>query len=198
MGSLIPTAIPLVLKAMQNTISLSSLGPRICILGPSNSGKSTLATAIARKCDLRPVHLDQLFHEPNTDWVPRPAATFSALHDEAIAGERWVMDGNYSKYMPQRFERATGIILLNVHTATSLFRYLRRTLLERERYGALDGAQDSLKWEMIRHIAVVTPGNHKRYTKMLEQIALPTVSLPSVRAINDVYRQWGLRSQHRD
>ncbi|MGH8813916.1 MAG: AAA family ATPase [Advenella sp.] len=183
---------------MQNTIPLSTLGPRICILGPSNSGKSTLATAIARKCDLEPVHLDQLFHEPNTDWVPRPATTFSALHEAAIAGERWVMDGNYSKYMPQRFERATGIILLNVHTTTSLLRYLRRTLFERERYGALEGAQDSLKWEMIRHIAVVTPGNHKRYIKLLEQTALPTVSLPSVRAINDIYRQWGLQSRCRD
>jgi adenylate kinase family enzyme len=183
---------------MQNTIPLSTLGPRICILGPSNSGKSTLAAAIARKCDLEPIHLDQLFHEPHSDWVPRPAATFSALQDAAIAGERWVMDGNYSKYMPQRMDRATGIILLHVHTATSLFRYLRRTLFERERYGALDGAQDSLKWEMIRHIAIVTPGNSKRYTKLLEQTALPTVLLPSARAIKGIYRQWGLEISHSD
>ena len=85
-----------------------------------------------------------------------------------------------------------------MHTTTSLYRYLRRTLLERERYGALEGAQDSLKWEMIRHIAVVTPENHKRYTKLLEQTALPTVLLSSVRAIKDIYRQWGLQSGHRN
>ena len=46
---------------------LDDLGPRICIMGPSNSGKSTLADAIARACDLPVVHLDQLHHLPGTD-----------------------------------------------------------------------------------------------------------------------------------
>ncbi|WP_198137576.1 hypothetical protein [Terriglobus sp. TAA 43] len=101
---------------------LSELGERICILGPSNSGKSTLADAIARKVDLQAVHLDQLHHLPHTNWVPRPASEFLALHDEAIAGERWVIDGNYSIHFPQRFLRATGIIVLDVSTLTSLFR----------------------------------------------------------------------------
>lgn len=183
---------------MHNTIPLSALGSRICILGPSNSGKSTLAAAIARKCDLAPVHLDQLFHEPDSDWVPRPAATFATLHDAAIAGERWVMDGNYSRHMPQRLARATGIIVLNVHTATSLLRYLRRTLFERERFGALAGTRDSLKWEMIRHITIVTPRNRERYTTLAQQAAIPTVLLPSVRAINGIYRQWGLDRRPQD
>jgi adenylate kinase family enzyme len=90
---------------------LSELGERICILGPSNSGKSTLADAIGRKRGLKVVHLDQLHHLPNTDWKMRPAREFLALHDEAIAGDQWVIDGNYSKCFPQRFQRATGIIL---------------------------------------------------------------------------------------
>lgn len=40
-------------------MSLSDLGNRICMLGPSNSGKSTLVNAIARKRGLD--RLDQLF-----------------------------------------------------------------------------------------------------------------------------------------
>ncbi len=108
------------------------------------------------------------------------------------------MDGNYSKYMPQRFARATGVILLNVNTATSLFRYLRRTLFERERRGALEGALDSVKWEMIRHIAFVTPANRERYKEMLAQTALPSISLSSVRDIKCAYRQWGLDNDHAD
>jgi adenylate kinase family enzyme len=82
---------------------LEELGERICILGPSNSGKSTLAAAIARKRGLRAVHLDQLHHLPQTDWKVRPSHEFVALHDEAIANDRWVMDGNYSKLFPKRF-----------------------------------------------------------------------------------------------
>ena len=41
---------------------LDVLGPRICIMGPSNSGKATLAEAIARAQGLKAVHLDQLQH----------------------------------------------------------------------------------------------------------------------------------------
>src|SRR5215469_12417935 len=117
---------------------LSDLGERICILGPSNSGKSTLAAAIARKRGFEAIYLDRLYHLPNTDWVVRPTDEFVVLHNAAIAGERWVMDGNYSKWMPQRFSRATGLILLDISTPASLFRYYRRTLFGCERAGALE------------------------------------------------------------
>ncbi|UIE43486.1 hypothetical protein KOJCDNHJ_01371 [Xanthomonas citri pv. punicae] len=56
-------------------MKLDDLGPRICILGPSNSGKSTLAQAIAQARGCVPVHLDQLHHLPNTAWIPRPDRT---------------------------------------------------------------------------------------------------------------------------
>jgi hypothetical protein len=71
------------------------------------------------------------------------------------------MDGNYSVCMPQRFRRATGLILLDISTPASLLRYFRRTLLETKRHGALEGGRDSIKWDMIHHIAVVTPRNRK-------------------------------------
>jgi len=105
--------------------SLDALGERICILGPSNSGKSTLATAIARRRGLPAVHLDQLFHLPRTDWQPRPEAEFLALHDQAIRQPRWVMDGNYTRCLGRRLERATGLVLLDVPMAVSLLRYVR-------------------------------------------------------------------------
>ncbi|TPL91179.1 AAA family ATPase [Mesorhizobium sp. B2-3-12] len=173
-------------------MNLSNLGDRICILGPSNSGKSTLADAIARKRGLTPIHLDLLFHLPNTDWVQRPRDEFIALHDAAIAGERWVMDGNYSVCMPQRFQRATGLILLDISTSASLLRYFRRTLFERERRGGLEGGRDSVKWDMIHHIAVATPKNRERYRTMFERIDLPKLQLSSVRAIKECFREWEL------
>lgn len=171
---------------------LADLGERICILGPSNSGKSTLACAIARKRGLQAVHLDRLHHLPGSDWKPRPPQAFAALHDAAIAGERWVMDGNYSRLMPQRLQRATGLILLDISTPASLLRYLRRTLFERERAGALEGARDSLKWQMLHHIAIVTPHNRRRYRERFGTLDLPRLYLPSRRAIAQAYRYWEL------
>ncbi|MBY6262496.1 AAA family ATPase [Azospirillum sp. 412522] len=173
-------------------MQLGELGQRICILGPSNSGKSTLACAIARKLGLTAVHLDRLYHCPGTDWEPRPTDEFVRLHDAAITGDRWVMDGNYSICMPQRFARATGLILLDISTPASLLRYFRRTLFERERLGALDGGRDSVKWGMIHHIAVVTPRNRNRNLARFDQTDLPKIRLSSIRAIKGCYRQWDL------
>ena len=171
---------------------LEELGERICILGPSNSGKSTLAAAIARKRGLRAVHLDQLHHLPQTDWKLRPSHEFVALHDEAIANDRWVMDGNYSKLFPKRFERATGVILMDISTGASLFRYVRRTLFDGRRFGALDGGQDSVKLAMLHHIGVVTPENRKRYAEIYRHLLLPKIYLRSIRTINECYRMWEL------
>jgi adenylate kinase family enzyme len=173
-------------------VQLADLGDRICILGPSNSGKSTLAVAIGRNRGLPAVHLDQLFHRPGTNWVPRPKEEFVVLHDDAIRGDRWVMDGNYSICMPQRFERATGLILLDVSTTVSLWRYFRRTLFQSGRQGGLDGGRDSLKWAMVHHITVTTPNNRRRYVEMFKALTLPKIQLSSADAIRRCYIDWGL------
>ncbi|HUA81154.1 MAG TPA: AAA family ATPase [Dyella sp.] len=173
-------------------MQLSALGTRICILGPSNSGKSTLAVAIGRKLGIDVIHLDQLHHIPQSDWRPRPAEEFRALHDEAIHGSQWVMEGNYTSCMPQRLQRATGVILLDVSTPTSFFRYMRRTLVQGNRVGALEGGRESIKWDMIHYITVVTPRNRRRYRDMYRQISLPKVYLSSRQAIHGCYQAWGL------
>ena len=174
-------------------MALDDLGARICIMGPSNSGKSTLAQAIARARDLEAVHLDRLHHLPHTDWVPRPESEFTMLHDAAVRVERWVIDGNYSRLLPQRLARATGVILLDSSTATSLYRYVRRCWFERDRRGGLEGARDSVKLRMIHHIAVATRANRTRYREMFDQIDLPKVRIASPGALAAFYQLNGLK-----
>ncbi|MDG2535967.1 AAA family ATPase [Sphingomonas sp. HITSZ_GF] len=178
-------------------MTLEDLGPRICMLGPSNSGKSTLAAAIGHKLGHPPIHLDQLHHLPGTDWQQRDPAAFLALHDAAILGETWVIEGNYSRCLPQRLDRATGVILLDTSTATSLFRYFRRCWFEHDRIGALEGGRDSVKWLMLHHIAVVTPASRRRYAAMFETIALPKFRLASPAALTRFYNTAGLERPRR-
>jgi adenylate kinase family enzyme len=172
--------------------SLDALGERICILGPSNSGKSTLAAAIARRRGLPAVHLDRLFHLPRTDWRPRPEAEFLRLHDQAIRQPRWVMEGNYMRCLDARLERATGLILLDVSTALSLLRYVRRTWFDRHRHGALEGNRDRVKWDMVRHIAIATPPKREAWAAIFERVDLPKVHLATTEALADFYRANGL------
>ncbi|MBD2784142.1 AAA family ATPase [Xenorhabdus sp. DI] len=173
-------------------MKLLDLGNRICILGPSNSGKSTLATAISRKCHLKVIHLDQLFHLPNTNWQERPADEFISLHDMAIKEENWVIDGNYTRCLTQRLSRATGVILLDISTPSSLLRYANRTLFQRNRCGALEGNKDSIKWKMIHHITVVTPTSRKRYAALFERLTIPKIKLTSIKQIKVQFNKWDL------
>lgn len=175
-------------------LPLTALGDRIMVLGPSNAGKSTLAIAISDEINLPVVHLDQLQHLPNTDWKSRPETEFKALHDEAILSDRWVIDGNYSRLMPQRFERATGVILLTSDRWLRLARYLKRSLGKpSSRAGSLDGGPEYLKWEMIDWILFKTPRNSERYAKMIKPVAIPKIECRNLKELKALYQTWNLR-----
>jgi adenylate kinase family enzyme len=162
------------------------------VCGPSNAGKSTLAAAIGSRLELPVVHLDRFQHFPNTDWVARPKADFVRLHDATILEDAWVMDGNYSGSIPQRLARATGIILLHDNRWANFARYLRRTLFQRERAGHLEGARDSIKWEMIRWILITSPRNMRRYHIDLPASGLPFLQLHGMSDLRRLYSAWDL------
>lgn len=172
-------------------MELSELGERICIVGPSNSGKSTLAAAISRKIGLPLVHLDQLHHYPDTAWQMRPNAEFQALHQQAIEGEQWVIEGNYSKLLPSRLGRATGLIVLDVAVTISLVRYINRTLWQKHRYGGVTD-NDRLSWEMLHYIARVMPPKVRHNASICSSWPGPALWLNSPRQLNQYYRQWHL------
>lgn len=177
--------------------SLETLGPRIMVCGPSNSGKSTLAQAIGAKLGLPVVHLDLLYHVPLSNWVPRPAAEFRAAHDAAVEADAWVMDGNYSGVMGPRLERATGIVLLGERRWPALWRYLRRTLFQKERAGSLTGGRDSIKWEMIHLIMVVQPQRRSQSVARLRAAQRPMVQLETMTELRALYAAWGLDDPRR-
>lgn len=171
---------------------LAALGRRIVIFGPSNSGKSTLAAALSDKLSIPAVHLDQLHHQPHSDWVPRPREEFHALQRAAIAEPAWIMDGNYGALTHERLARATGAIVLDDNHWLRLLRYLRRTLFERTRHGALEGSRDSIKWSMIHWVAVASRHNGAHYRAMIAPTNLPHVFCSSMREVKALYRAWGL------
>lgn len=176
-------------------LSLQDLGPRIALLGPSNAGKSTLALALGEKLQVPVVHLDQLNHTPHTDWVPRPKAEFTALHEDAIAGESWVIEGNYSRLVPRRFERATGAILITSSAWLRLGRYVRRTLnRSAPRAGTVEGAPEYLKWEMVDWILFKTPQNSRRYANMVAATDLPSIHCKSIQELRALYDAWDLEN----
>ena len=178
---------------MTTILPIEALGPRICVCGPSCSGKSTLAVALGRRLGLPVIHLDRLRFIPGSDWEQRPNGELEALHEEAVSGERWIIDGNYRGLVPRRLEAATGIVeLLTGSVPARLFRYARRTLFEDDRAGNLEGNRDSIKWDMVRWIAFTEPLRRRAHLAMLRGSGLPMVEVTSFPALRELCRQWGL------
>lgn len=176
---------------MQTFPTLDTLGHRIIIMGPSNSGKSTLAVAMGKKLDIPAVHLDQLRHLPNTNWEQRPDNEFAALHDQAILEPGWVMEGCYSDLAPQRFRRATGVLIISDSLTTRYRRYFTRTLFQKSRAGALDGGQDAVNWDMVSWL---WKSRHsvRKYQSMAQTSGLPQAFVNNEQELNRLYGTWGL------
>jgi adenylate kinase family enzyme len=85
---------------------------RVCVVGTSGAGKSTLGRALACSMGAPFCELDSVFHQ--ADWVPLPAEEFRARVGVVVAGERWVIDGNYSAVRPIMWARADTVVWLDL------------------------------------------------------------------------------------
>jgi len=131
------------------------------------------------------------FRAPIGSSATRASSVASTMTRSTRSGGSW--NGNYSQWLPQRLERATGLIVLDVSTPISLVRYVRRTLLERDRRGGLDGVTDRLDPGMVRWIVTQTPGNRARYREQVSSAGIPAILLSSRHALRRFYIAGGLR-----
>lgn len=93
---------------------------RILVIGPCGAGKSTAAVEIGRLLDLPVHHLDRLHWREG--WVESSREELVAALAPIMAGERWLIDGNYGGTMAQRIERADAVVYLDYPTWLCLWR----------------------------------------------------------------------------
>jgi adenylate kinase family enzyme len=133
----------------------------------SGSGKSTLARELARRLDAPHVEFDAHFHGPG--WTETPDDAFVASVAAATAGERWVVDGNYSRTRETTWARATDFVWLDYPRWVATWRTVRRTARRlafrthlwngnRERLSNLFDPGHPIRWSWTQH-----PGSRARY-----------------------------------
>lgn len=85
---------------------------KIQIIGYAGSGKSTLAKLLAYYYKINYIHLDNTQYYGN--WQRRDKEEQNKIVEEFLLNnESWVIDGNYSKVTPRRFEESDITIFLN-------------------------------------------------------------------------------------
>src|SRR5476649_832584 len=124
-------------------ITLDQLGNRICIIGCSNSGKSTLADSLSKKLNIPAYHLDQYAHLENSKWQRQSDEILIENHNNIIKQDAWIIDGNYSVCMAPRLDLATSVIWIDPSVYSSIVRYLFRSIKnDPNRPGRLVGAKN--------------------------------------------------------
>ncbi|MFN3192847.1 MAG: hypothetical protein ACE361_20220 [Aureliella sp.] len=100
---------------------------RINVIGLSGSGKSTLARRLAEVLSSNHIEMDRIFH--GAGWTELEVPQFRKRVAESIAGDRWVLDGNYhSKTHDLKWERATALVWVNTPFSRNLWQSTSRAL----------------------------------------------------------------------
>lgn len=101
------------------------IGRRILVIGPTGSGKTTLARQLSELLDLPHIELDAIHW--GADWALPTVREFRRRVADVAAGDEWVMDGNYSKVRDITWGRAEVVVWLDYGLLLTLWRLLLRT-----------------------------------------------------------------------
>lgn len=166
---------------------------RVAVVGTSGSGKTTLARRLAQRLQIVHVEIDALHWGPN--WTPVLREELRARVSQALSGDAWTIDGNYSAVRDIVWSRANTIVWLDYSLPVVMSRVTRRTIRRfvlreelwngnRERFREAFFSRDSIIWW-----ALSTYGRRKReYPRLFDQPEhrhLDVVRLHSPRATHE-------------
>ncbi len=89
----------------------ASIGDKIIVLGCSGSGKSTLAKRLHACTGLPLIHLDNIWWKADRTHISRDE--FDRQLAVLLQGEKWIIDGDYSRTYETRFRSCDTIIFLD-------------------------------------------------------------------------------------
>lgn len=150
-----------ILEPYRNNAATGRDPRRVVVVGTTGSGKSTLAERLAARLGGDFVDIDALNWGP--EWTPAAAPVLRERTSAALAGECWVMSGNYSKVRDIAWSQADTLIWLDYPLPLILWRLLRRTIRRvatreelwngnRERFLIQFASRDSLfLWALKSH-----------------------------------------------
>ena len=83
---------------------------RVAVVGPGGAGKSTFSERLGRRLGLPVVHLDAHYWRPG--WLEPAPDVWRAQQEALVAGDRWVIDGNYGGTFDVRFAAADTVVVV--------------------------------------------------------------------------------------
>lgn len=86
-------------------------GHKIIVLGCSGSGKSTFSKKLHEVTQLPLIHLDNIWWKKDRTHISREG--FDKKLAEILRGDKWIIDGDYSRTYEVRFKACDTVIFLD-------------------------------------------------------------------------------------
>lgn len=102
---------------------------RVLVIGAGGAGKSTFAARLGQRTGLPVIHLDREYWQPG--WIEPSREAWKATVAQLIAGERWILDGNFGGSMDVRLQACDTVVVLDMRRLTCMRRVLMRRLRHR-------------------------------------------------------------------
>ena len=113
---------------------------RIIVIGSPGSGKSTFSRKLRDKTGLPLHYLDMIFHNPDRTTVSREI--FDEKLSRILETEQWIIDGNYQRTLPLRFDKCTEVFLFDLPVEQCLEGAASRVGTQREDLPWVENAFD--------------------------------------------------------
>ena len=97
---------------------------RVLVIGSGGAGKTTLALEVGEITGLPVIHLDKLHWGP--DWTMPDAKVWHRRLEEAMSGDGWILDGNYSGSLDMRLPKADTVLFIDFPPYLCVWRAIRR------------------------------------------------------------------------
>jgi adenylate kinase family enzyme len=104
---------------------------RVLVVGSGGAGKSTFALRLGQRTGLPVIHLDREYWLPG--WIEPAPEAWKATITRLLAGERWILDGNYGGSLEQRLAACDTVVFLDIPRLACLWRVIARRLRHRGR-----------------------------------------------------------------
>ncbi len=121
---------------------------RICIIGGSGTGKTTLAQNLGKQLNLPVYHIDGIHHLSN--WQIRDKDERDKIILEKVNEDKWIIDGTYRSTLQYRLNKSDFVIFLDYSTIAQIKGVLGRFIKTHgKEKKEIPGCKERMNWKFF-------------------------------------------------
>lgn len=161
---------------------------RICIIGGSGTGKTTLSTNLGKELNLPVYHIDGINYLEN--WKPRDKEQRDKIILEIANQSKWIMDGTYRSTLEQRLEKSDFIIYLDFSSLAQIIGVMKRFFkYHGKEKKDIPKCREQMDWKFFWFVIMWRKNKRKEVLEKLNKIDQKKVHIfPSRKELNKWYR----------